>query len=64
MSVLYFWGKPITKHLFQNNSKNQSVAVFDKRIDQISSGEKHCVILMDHQIFGFGDNSEGQLGNN
>lgn len=38
MSVLYFWGKPITNHVFQNNRKNQNLIVFDKKIDQISSG--------------------------
>lgn len=62
MSTLYFWGKPITNHLFERDETNRNFLLLEKTIDQISCGEKHCVMVIEQTAFGFGDNSEGQLG--
>lgn len=62
MSSLYFWGKPITTRLFQNEGAGPSFAPFEKAIAQVSCGEKHCIMIAEGHAFGFGDNSEGQLG--
>ena len=61
MSLLYYWGKPITKSLFQHQDGHQ-VLSFTKSITQVSSGEKHCVVVLGDSVIGFGDASEGQLG--
>jgi alpha-tubulin suppressor-like RCC1 family protein len=62
MSLLYYWGKPITKTLFQRNGNDQNVVAFDKEITQLACGENHAIVVMDRNAYGFGDNSEGQLG--
>ena len=61
MSLLYYWGKPITKTFFQIQDGHQ-VLSFPKSITQVSSGEKHCVVVLGDSVIGFGDASEGQLG--
>lgn len=62
MSSLYFWGKPITTRLFEKDSNGHRIITFEKSIQQISCGEKHCVMIVGEKVFGFGDSSEGQLG--
>jgi alpha-tubulin suppressor-like RCC1 family protein len=62
MSSLYFWGKPITKGLFIQENQNIASISLEKVVEQVSSGEKHCVVVVDGEAYGFGDNSQGQLG--
>jgi alpha-tubulin suppressor-like RCC1 family protein len=62
MSSLYFWGKPVTSRLFQTQERSADKAFFDQPIEQLACGEKHCAFVAEGAAFGFGDNSEGQLG--
>lgn len=57
MSVLYFWGKPITNGLFMQENKNIASISLEKVVEQVSCGEKHCVMVVDGEGYGFGDNS-------
>lgn len=62
MSTLYFWGKPITKELFTASDGQHLQVDIQTSMKSISCGDRHCLLLADGVVYGFGDNSEGQLG--
>ena len=62
MSSLYLWGKPFVS---QQNHTEQSLprsANLHAPILSASCGENYCVIVTEDEVYGLGDNSEGQLG--
>ena len=62
MSELYIWGQPITNQQVASNSPFFTKFSTDTRIQAVSSGQQNCMVLAEGELFGMGDNQEGQLG--
>ena len=57
MSELYIWGKPIVNLPNQHQTSPFRINNPDSKIESVSSGENHVVVVTEDGVFGMGDNT-------